>query len=259
MNALLRASADARRAVSLLSVVPAGRWERDDVGPATAGWFPAVGLALGAVGFALVAAVRTLGWQGGASLVVAALVVAAWAAFSRMLHWDGLADVADGLLGGSTSARRLEIMHDSANGSFATVAVALVLIVQCAALAAVVDSGHEMVLIAVPACARLSATFAAWLGSPASPGGLGSSVMGRPGPLSVLNAAIWTGGAVLATFAILSGPVAWGVLGVVLAAALVVPHVLSGFVGGVTGDIMGASIVLVETIFLAALALTGGA
>src|SRR2546422_954442 len=50
-------------------------------------------------------------------------------------HLGGLADAADGLLGGGDVARRLVVMRDSRVGSFGLVAVVLVLVGDVAALA----------------------------------------------------------------------------------------------------------------------------
>jgi len=244
----------------LLTVVPAGRWDPDEVSSDTAAWFPAVGLLFGVAGFAVIELAQVVGWQGSAPLVLGGVIVALWAFGSRMLHWDGLADTADGLYGGATPARRLEIMRDSTNGSFASVAVALVAIVQVAAIGSIVSAGLELVLVAVPAVARLSAVFAAWLGRPVRPASLGGSVMGRPSILGVLIAALWAAGSLaVLVVALGAGLSTWVLVAVALGAALVVPHVLSGGIGGVNGDIMGASILLVETACFGLIALSRGA
>ena len=51
------------------------------------------------------------------------LVVAALALLSRGLHFDGLADSADGLFGGYDREHRLAIMKDSRIGTFGTLAL----------------------------------------------------------------------------------------------------------------------------------------
>ncbi len=63
-------------------------------------------------------------------MLVGAAVIAAWALLTRFLHWDGLADTTDGLLGGSTPERRLEIMRDSRVGSFGVTAIVMVALLQ---------------------------------------------------------------------------------------------------------------------------------
>ena len=87
-------------------------WPEDERTGAAA-WFPFIGLVLGSFGWVAVLALEFVGWDGRASLVVGALVVAMWAGTTRMLHWDGLADYSDGLWGSSTAEGRLAIMADS--------------------------------------------------------------------------------------------------------------------------------------------------
>ncbi len=56
-----------------------------------------------------------------------------------MLHWDGLADYADGLWGGSTPEARLAIMADSHTGAFGATAVAIVALVETASVASILS------------------------------------------------------------------------------------------------------------------------
>ena len=182
------------------------------------------------------------------------MVVTLWAILTRMLHFDGLADVADGFWGAHDPARRLEIMADSHTGAFGATAIALTAIVEVAAIGAVIAVPHEAPLLLVPALARFSATAGCWLGTPARPGGLGRSVMARPtllgampavAVLAAVAAAMWLGygvtGAIVFCFGIL--------------AALAIPHLLAGRFGGVTGDVLGASVLLTETLLFVAFAM----
>ena len=245
---------DARLALSLLTAIrtPA-RWP-DEGATQVAGWFPVVGLLVGAVGYGIVKIAELLSLSGSATVVLSALVVIAWALMTRLLHWDGLADVADGYWGSPHPARRLEIMSDSRTGAFGAAAVALIAILEVAAIAAILAAPHELPLLVVPVFARFSATAAAWLGKPARAGGLGRSVMGAP---TVLSATIVLLTLAVAFLALWSGfgvtGVALGSAGVVL--ALGVPHVLALRFGGVTGDVMGASVLLTEAVLFAGFAL----
>lgn len=249
---------DAALALSLLTVVPTpARWPEEER-TGVSGWLPFVGLLVGAVGWGAVHLLRGIGWDGRAALVVAALVVTAGALLTRFLHWDGLADVADGLWGGHTAERRLEIMADSRTGAFGATAIALVAITEVAAIASIIGADHERPLLLVPALARFAATFAAWLGTPAREGGLGRSVIRRPDVATALPA--------LAVLVFVTAAAWWGygLLGVLFVAggvvvALGVPHVLSMPVGGVTGDIMGASVLVTEAVLFSAAAIMWGA
>ena len=98
-----------RRALAFLT--PLGRAAVPD--SRTMSWFPVVG--------ALVGAVVGCVWWGADRLwppaVAAALTVAADLALTGMLHVDGLADSADGLLPHLPRKRRLEVMADPAIGA----------------------------------------------------------------------------------------------------------------------------------------------
>lgn len=247
---------DAGIALSLLTSIPTpARWP-DDGATQAAGWFPAVGLLVGATGYGIVKVAQLLPLSGNAAGVLSVLVVIAWALITRLLHWDGLADVADGYWGSHDAARRLEIMSDSHTGAFGSAAVALVAILEVLAIWSILTAPHELPLLVVPVFARFAATASAWFGNPARPGGLGRSVMGAPSILSVLVACT----ALAACFGVLW--VGFGVAGIVLGGfgtvlALAVPHILSLRFGGVTGDVMGASVLLTEALLFAAFALAG--
>lgn len=245
---------DAGLAVSLLTIVPTpARWPADGR-TQVAAWFPAVGALFGLAGYAVVKAAQAAGVTPRAAFLVAAVVVAMWALGSRLLHWDGLADVADAYWGSDDRERRLEIMSDSRTGAFGATAVALVAILEVAAVATIIAAPHELPLLLVPVVARFSATAAAWLGTPAKAGGLGRSVLGRPTSLSVLLALVPLVGAMAGMwigFRLVG--LAVGAFGVLLAFG--VPHVLARRFGGVTGDVMGASVLLTETVVFVAFAL----
>ncbi len=240
-------------AVSLLTAVPTRvDWPRDER-PHVAGWFPLVGAMVGSTGYVLVKLAEQARVLRHAPFAMAALVVVVWALLTRLLHWDGLADVADGYWGSHDAARRLEIMADSHTGAFGAAAVAIVAALQVASLGSFIVRDQSP-LIVVPLIARFAATAAAWLGKPARHGGLGSTVMGPPDALSavVCMASLSVGVALL-----WSGTGAMGLLlglgGLVL--ALGVPHVLSMRFGGVTGDVMGASVLITESLLFFAFAL----
>ena len=259
---------DVTLALTLLTVAPLRTRFQPESRPDVAGWFPLVGALLGVVAGVIVLiaellvnvgvhtearsdAALSLAWP------LAVCILGAWALATRFLHWDGIADTADGIGGGSTTEERLEIMKDSAIGAFGAVAIVFVALAQSAAIATIFASGNlalefKLAIVAVvPVVGRLSATFACWFGVPARPGGLGSSVIGPPraagatGTASVLFAC----GVALLHYGGVTG-VGWLLFGVLAAAS--VGHVLAGRIGGVTGDVMGASILVTEALVLLA-------
>jgi len=94
------------------------------------GWFPLVGLVLGGV---------LNGLASGLDLifptpVLAVFVLTAWLLLTRALHFDGFLDTCDGLFGGITPERRLEIMRDSRVGAFGVAGGGLLLLAKYVAI-----------------------------------------------------------------------------------------------------------------------------
>jgi len=239
---------DFRAAVSFLTLVPAG-----DSGPdaVPAPWFGLVGWLLGAV--AALFAWATSGVAGdGRILLVAVLIVGGWAVLTRLLHWDGLADTADAVWGAHDAESRLAIMHDSRSGAFAIAAVVFVALAQVFAVAQLISWQAYGLILITPVLGRLSATVALATISPARTEGLAASLAGRLTPRGRIITVVCA--VPLAVFAF-NFPVTC-VLG--LLAAWGVPKLLARSVNGLTGDILGASILLVETITLIAAAMAGG-
>jgi adenosylcobinamide-GDP ribazoletransferase len=113
--------------------------------------FPIVGLIIGLLMWALASSLSSV----FPSIILAALLTAFWAAITGGLHLDGLADSADGWLGGLGDVdRTLEIMHDPRCGSGALVAVTCLLIIKFAGLYIIVDQQLWSVLIIAPVLGR---------------------------------------------------------------------------------------------------------
>jgi adenosylcobinamide-GDP ribazoletransferase len=236
-------------AVTQLSIVPMPvSWPKDGERPDVAGWYPLVGLAVALPAWGLVVLGHTL----SSPLLFSALAVAATALLTRGLHWDGLADVADAWnINGAE--RRHEVMKDSATGAFGALAICLGVVLQVVAISSLADKGASTVVLVAAIAGRAAATFSAWLGAPARTDGLGAAVSRRPGFSGALGFVLGMGalvGLVALAVAARHGMLLALAVGAGLAAALVVPHVISGRFGGTSGDTMGASIVVVETTVL---------
>lgn len=249
---------DLRAAIGFLTLLPLGRAWPDGAPPRAVGWYPAVGWVLGATAaLPLAGALRMLSHPPvRGAMLAGALAVGGWAVLTRFLHWDGLADTFDGIWGGYTPERRLEIMRDSRIGSFGAAAMVMVALVQVGAIADFVAEGAWWPLLAAPVIGRAAAALAVWTMPAARREGLGLSVASRPGAYDVAVAVV-AGvlplaalglGAPHRALAVAVALVAGGV------ACVAVPRALARPVGGVTGDILGASVLLVETVVLVAAA-----
>lgn len=98
----------------------------------SARWFPLVGIIVGLLAAGVLVAAHLV-WRGGA--LPALLAVAVGVLVTGAFHEDGLADAVDGLFGGDTGERRLEIMKDSRIGTFGALALMLGLALKTMALA----------------------------------------------------------------------------------------------------------------------------
>jgi adenosylcobinamide-GDP ribazoletransferase len=96
-----------------------------------AAYFPFVGLLIALVLLALLFVTSPF----FPPLVLAAFLVVAQVVLTGGLHMDGLMDSSDGLFGGSSPERRLEIMRDSRVGSFGVLAGGCVLLLKFAVFA----------------------------------------------------------------------------------------------------------------------------
>ncbi len=240
---------DITAAFGWLSIVPV----RAAASARPARWFPLVGWLFGGVAAVLAYAARLPGPGPLGSALAGGVVVAVWAALSRLLHWDGVADTADGLLGGHSPEQRLEIMHDSRTGAFGAAAIVIGMLLQTLALGALITSGDIWPLLAAPVLGRLAATCGLWTIAPARSEGLAALLSASEGPLARLIAV-----ALLAPLLLGVTPARAGILCVGLLGALLVPRALARPVEGISGDLLGASVVIVETLVLVAAALVTG-
>ena len=98
----------------------------------------AIGLAFTSVviGFGPVLLMLLAAWAGLPPYFAATLGVTLMLAATGAMPDDALADAADGLIGGSTIDRRLEIMKDSRHGTYGVAALALYLLFRVTALGA---------------------------------------------------------------------------------------------------------------------------
>ena len=114
------------------------------------GWYPLVGLGLGATAWGVYAGLSAV----LPALVAAALVVMLLELVTRGLHMDGLMDTCDGYFSGAPRERALEIMKDSRAGAMGVVGAVLVLIVKVAALGSLARADAAAPLLAGWAAAR---------------------------------------------------------------------------------------------------------
>jgi len=230
-----RLFADFAAATAFLTRIPAPR-PADRAGfLADAAWtFPLVGAGIGAVcalAFLVAQLLRLGDWPAALLAVLAGL------ALTGALHEDGLADTADGFLGGQDREQRLAIMRDSRHGTFGVLAIVLSVLLRAAALAEIGEAVQGgLALIAAHATSRAALPFAMRSLAPARAEGLGAAAGRPPLPLAVGALVI---GLTIALTAL--GP-EHGAMAIVLAGAVLfgLGVVARHRIGGYTGDVLGA-------------------
>ena len=250
--------ADIHAGIGLLTRIPV----RVDVPAATergarGAWaWPIVGLVVGFLA-TFIAAVAF--WLGMSASLSAAIALAALAMLTGALHEDGLADSLDGLWGGHTRERRLQIMKDSRIGTYGALALILSVALRVAALAILIETLPPLAMaLAWLATAILGRCLMVWHWSDlpsARPDGVAGSA-GAPDP-EATRIALILGSMLTAGIGLFALPFhAW------FAASLIAVGTVAAFtrhcrkrIGGQTGDTIGASEQLCEIAFLITLAI----
>lgn len=230
-------------AFGLLTTLPIklpDNWSAGDSGRAAV-WYPLVGLVIGGLTW--------LSWKVTMlflpSLVASVVTLVVWVTLTGGLHLDGLADCCDGLLASASVERRLEIMKDPHLGAFGVIGLILVLFLKAVALGSLTSTSSFAILLA--------ASLARWCILPAGllplarSSGMGADFASgfRPsfiywGAIIPMGVAAFLG--MRGVFASLTG----------IAAAAFVLWLAHFRIGGVTGDVFGMIVEIVEIVVLLA-------
>jgi adenosylcobinamide-GDP ribazoletransferase len=215
-------------------------WSAGDSGRASV-WYPFVGLAIGVITW--------FAWNSATlvfpPLIVGVITLVIWVILTGGLHLDGLADCCDGLLASTSVERRLEIMKDPHMGAFGVIGLILTLLLKTAALVSLTPASSLSILLA--------ATLARWcillagLMPLARPTGLGADFAA-----GFRQSFIAWGAIIPLAVALLLG--IRGVLTILagVGAAALVLWLAKSRIGGVTGDVFGMVVEVVEAVVLIA-------
>ena len=207
-------------------------------------WYSTVGLLIG--GLIALADVGLRAWV--AAEVDNVLLIVLLVLLTRGLHQDGLADTVDGLAGGRTVEDRLRIMRDPRVGAFGATALFLSLLLRYAGLLALPSAVRLPVLLCMPALGRWAMVSLAWASPSARrDGGLAASFLTHLSWHHVLVSSLVL--AVALTTA-LGGSVAVATMGLAMLLLVLIRQRCLTLLGGVTGDVLGATNELVEILFL---------
>ena len=214
-------------------------------------YFPAIGLVIGASG----AATLWLAAQVLPAPLPVILATVVTVLMTGAIHEDGLADTCDGLGGGATRERALEIMKDPRIGAFGAIALILMLLLKISALSLMPVWSAMAALVAAHAFSRFCAVLVSFAGHY-----VGSVERSRASPVvgNVKRGDVFV--------AALFGLPALVLCGRAAIIPVVVALVLLGLlfrwcvqrIGGYTGDTLGAAQQITETGFYVALLTTHG-
>lgn len=215
----------------------------DEVGfGRSAAFFPLVGGLIGG----LVWGIDLLLTPVCPSTIRSVLLTTVLAIFSRGLHLDGLADSADGLCGGRDRQHRLDIMKDSRIGTFGALALVGVLLLKVRALDLLAGETRMHALLLAPMLSRWAHVGMASHSCPARDEGLGALLIRNVHQREVL----WASASALVVTLLLTGSAGLWLSALVVGMTRAVTRVSHQRLGGVTGDMFGATGELVETVVL---------
>lgn len=203
-------------------------------------WFPLVGIVLGL----LLYFVNYLAQLIFPDSVSTAITLFAWIIFTRAFHLDGFMDTCDGLFGGFTPERRMEIMKDSRIGAFGVAGGVLVLLTEYSALHSSIDLFSALLLSTT--LGRWASPLVIYAFPYAREDGLGIEMKRNVGIKEVVIATLITG---IVSFFI------YGWIGflLMLASAIIAFFIAlytMRLIPGLTGDIYGTVTTTVEMLVL---------
>jgi len=210
-------------------------------------YFPAVGLVVAAIAGGVHAAAALVLPPAVAVLLSTAAGIYATGAF----HEDGFADSCDGLGGGHTRERVLEIMKDSRIGAYGAIGIGLMLATKVATLAGMPKMAVLGALLAAHPLSRLMACSLIWRMEYARAEGkakpLAQEMRGGEFAIAALTAALPTAAVCYAGW--LTPTALAAGLGGMLLATLWLARKFQQRLGGYTGDCLGAVQQLTEAVF----------
>ena len=199
-------------------------------------YYPLVGLLVGG----LSAGVFFLSHLVFPDWIAVLLAIAAGLFLTGAFHEDGLADTFDGVGGGLTRERALEIMKDSRLGTYGTLAIVIAQALKAGALIALTPELVIAAFIAGHGLSRLSSVLVIATSHYVRDEGTGKPVAGGVS-LASLVVALMTGGVIIAAWCVWQTPLAlaWAVAGLLLG-HLLMRLFFGPKLGGYTGDTLGA-------------------
>ncbi|UCB57231.1 MAG: adenosylcobinamide-GDP ribazoletransferase [Candidatus Omnitrophota bacterium] len=230
-------------ALQFLTILPvkiSSKLENKDFGGSLV-YFPLIGAVIG-----LVLTLVFLAFNFLPTLVMAALVLIASIVITGGVHLDGLADTCDGFYGFTSKERTLEIMRDSRTGVMGTIAVVSLLLFKFTLLASINKNIFPQALIMMAVFGRYAQVLACYASHYVREQGKAKYFIEYASGKGFFIALIFT--AVISLLLM-------GLKGIVIFALSLIPvylfiHYIKKRIGGMTGDTVGATSEIAESIIL---------
>ncbi len=213
----------------------------------SARWFPLVGVVVGsAVGGSYFGIRQVL-----PSLPSATLAILIGVLICGGFHQDGLADVFDGVVGGWNAEQRLKILKDSRHGTYGVLSLVLQITLQISLLQLFTPLWGFVACVTAFTLAKLAPVYLMIAKAAPTSAGMGATYAREIMPIDIATATVIGVG----VSAIL---ISW--LTLVLIAALLLINFLflsyiKGKIGGIVGDVLGASEQISESLIFLILAI----
>lgn len=204
-------------------------------------FYPLIGLMIGAILFAIATLLHAL-----PVILLSSLILVVWIWLTGGLHLDGLADTADAWVGGfGDKERTLKIMKDPSCGPIGVLSLIILCLIKWSALYVLLEKQLYSALILFPILGRLAPLFLFLTTQYVREKGLGSSIA---------EFIPKTGAVILFILCLVASVYfAWiGVLTVMIfiGTLIYLRYKFIQRIGGITGDTVGASIEICETVSL---------
>ena len=204
-------------------------------------FYPVIGLIIGLILFALATLLHVL-----PVILLSSIILILWIWLTGGLHLDGLADTADAWVGGfGDKQRTLEIMKDPACGPIGVLSLIILCLIKWSAIYVLLEKQLYSALILFPILGRLAPLFLFLTTKYVREKGLGSSI-------AVFIPKKWS---IFIFLPCLFTIVYFAWVGIFTAlifmlTLLYLRHKFIQRIGGITGDTVGASIEITESVSL---------
>ncbi len=234
-------------ALRFMTIIPIKWKEGEDMRSVarSISFFPVVGLIIGFTNYSIFYISNLI----FSPFLTSVIVVCWWIFITGGLHLDGLSDTSDGVWGGTTKERRLEIMKDSNTGVFGVLSLIAFLLLKTSTLTELFNFHTESIksiLITVPVLGRWISVFSIYCFKTAKKDGLGYFFKEKMRLIELLISLLFTT-LIIFFFNGLPGMI-------ILLCVTIISFPISLFftkkLGGLTGDVYGTLCEITELLAL---------